>query len=180
VPRKPRVEVEGGIFHVWARGNDQRRIYLDDLDREIYLDILGHVSRTRSWYVLSYCLMDNHVHLVVETPGANLGDGMQFLHGLYAQDFNERHGRVGHLFQGRYGARLLDCDEALWGAIAYVVRNPVEAGLCRRPEDWPWSSHAATHAGRAPDWLGTQQLLRHFAEVGGDPLARYAELTAAS
>src|SRR3712207_2854806 len=112
MPRKPRVEVGGGVFHVWARGNDRCRIYVDDSDREIYLAILAHVARSRSWHVLAYCLMDNHVHLVVETPSTNLADGMRFLHGLYAQDFNERRGRVGHLFQGRYGARLLDTDEA--------------------------------------------------------------------
>ena len=178
MPRKPRVEVEGGVFHVWARGNDRRRIFFDDGDRRAYLELLGYVARTRSWRVLAYCLMNNHVHLVVETPAANLGNGMQVLHGQYGRDLNDRRGRSGHVFQGRYGARLLDTDEALWGAVAYVVRNPVEAGLCERPEDWPWSSHAATLAGRAPGWLGTQRLLEHFEEVGGDPLARYRELTA--
>jgi hypothetical protein len=120
--------------------------------------------------------MDNHVHLVVETPEGDLGEGMQFLHGLYAQDFNERRRRVGHLFQGRYGARLLDTDEALWGAISYVVRNPVEAGLCRRPEDWPWSSHAATLEGRVPEWLASERLLEHFGGLVGEPREVYAKL----
>lgn len=176
MPRKPRVEVEGGVFHVWARGNDRQRIFFEDEDRRLYLDLLGYVVRTRSWHVLAYCLMDNHVHLVVETPEANLGQGMWALHGYYAQDLNDRRGRTGHVFERRYGARLLETDEALWGAIAYVVRNPVEAGLCGRPEEWPWSSHVAILDGTGPEWLASDRLLERFGGLIGEPAEVYAKL----
>ena len=85
--------------------------------------------------------MGNHVHLVVETPEPNLPAGMQWLHGKYARYFNDRHELFGHLFQGRYEAIRQATDEQLWQALRYVALNPVEAGLCRRPRDYPWSSY---------------------------------------
>jgi putative transposase len=180
MPRRPREEVDGGVHHVFARGNDRRDIYLDDVDRRIYLGILGRVTRRQRWRCLSYCLMPNHVHLLVETPHANLGAGMQRLHGDYAHIFNERHGRSGHVFQGRYGSVLITSDEQLWTAVAYVALNPVGAGLCSAPEKWPWSSHAAMLDGRAaPRWLDAAHLLSYFDGLGGDPLQRYDELIGA-
>lgn len=165
-----------GLHHVFARGNDRGRIYRDDSDRRIYLATLGRVVRRQQWRCLVYCLMDNHVHLLIETPQANLGAGMQRLHGLYAQIHNARHQRSGHVFQGRYGSVRILSDQQLWAVVAYIVRNPVEAGLCERPDQWPWSSHAMTVGGRGPAWLDVNRLLRHFGAPGGDPLQRYADL----
>ena len=125
------------------------------------------------WRLLAYCLMPNHVHLLIETPLANLGVGMQWLHGLYAREFNDRHGRSGHVFQGRYGAVRAERDEQLWGAAAYIAMNPVEAGLCKDPEEWPWGSHRAIARGGGPRWLDVDRLLGHFAGAGGDPRERY-------
>jgi REP-associated tyrosine transposase len=142
--------------------------------------MLGHVVREMRWRCLAYCLMDNHVHLLIETPLANLAPGMQRLHGVYAQKHNARHGRSGHLFQGRYGSVRIRSDAQLWTAVAYIVRNPVEAGLCADPDGWPWSSHRATLAGRAPPWLHVARLLAYVEAMGGEPRRRYAELTAAS
>jgi putative transposase len=161
---------------VYARGNDRRPIYLDDTDRRNYLSMLGRVCRRKRWRGLAYCLMDNHVHLLLETPEANLGAGMQRLHSLYAQTFNERHRRSGHVFQGRYGAVRMLSDEQLWTAVAYIVRNPVDAGLCERPGEWPWSSHAATLGRSSQDWLDVERLLGHLGE-SDDVRSRYAELT---
>jgi putative transposase len=118
VPRPHREEVEDGIFHVYARGNAKQAVYLDDADRVTYLRLLDMAIRKRSWRCLAYCLMENHVHLLLETPNANLAAGMQWLHGLYARTFNERHGRVGHLFQGRYGAVRVRSDAQLWGVLS--------------------------------------------------------------
>ena len=174
--RKPRVELAGGIHHVWARGNNRENIYRDDADREIYLALLAKVVEKRSWLVLAYCLMDNHVHLLVQTPEPDLGRGMQWLHGNYAQDFNYRCGREGHLFQGRFGSKLVTSDEQLWHTAAYIVRNPVTAGLCERLTDWDWSSHRATLAGAGPGWLAVDALLDHFRGVGPDPLPYYREV----
>jgi REP element-mobilizing transposase RayT len=127
MPRSTRDEVEGGVHHVFARGNDRREIYLDDFDRKIYLVMLGRVTRRQRWRCLAYCLMPNHVHLLVETPEANLGAGMQRLHGSYAQTFNERHGRSGHVFQGRYGSVLITRDEQLW-TVARPTSPSIQSG----------------------------------------------------
>jgi len=118
--------------------------------------------------------MPNHVHLLLETPLPNLGVGMQRLQSQYAQIFNERHGRTGHLFQGRYGSVRITSDEQLWGVVTYIAMNPVRAGLCRRPEHWRWSSHAHMLAGRpAPGWLDFAHLLGYFDGPGGEPHNRY-------
>src|SRR5262245_9626283 len=93
--------------------------------------------------------MNNHVHLLLETREPNLGAGMKRLHGSYVQRFHARHGSSGHLFQGRYGAKCITTDEQLWTAAAYIAMNPVEAGLCRRPDAWPWSSHSMVLSGTA-------------------------------
>src|SRR2546423_3250668 len=162
MPRRPREELAGGIHHVYARGNDRRAIYVDDFDRAAYLTTLGRVVSIKGWRCLAYCLMDNHVHLLIETPEPNLGSGIQRLHGQYAQAHNERHGRSGHLFQGRFGANRIRSDQQLLGTAAYIARNPVESGLCTRPDQWRWGSHRLTISPPAPDWLDVDRLLSYF------------------
>ena len=176
VPRKPRAEFEPGLFHVYARGNDRRLIYRDDHDRRTYLQILRGTVRHFRWRFLAYCLMDNHVHLLIETREPNLGAGMRRLHGSYAQCFNSRHGSCGHLFQERYGSVRIKTDEQLWTVAVYIAMNPVRAGLCRRPTDWPWSSHSMTVRDIAPEWIDISHLLAYFAAAGVDGRRRYAEL----
>jgi len=102
--------------------------------------------------------MTNHLHLLIETPRPNLAIGMQRLHGDYALGFNKRHGWVGHVFQGRYGAVRMNDDAHLVTAIRYLDRNPVEAGLARLPEEWQWSSSTALRGGPAPPWLAIGRL----------------------
>jgi putative transposase len=139
MPRQPREESEGAIHHVYARGNRSAPIFLDDGDRQRYLRLLGRGIRKQEWECLSYCLMTNHLHLLIETPRANLGVGMQRLHGDYALTFNLRHDLTGHVFQGRYGATRIKSDEQLVTVARYIAANPVKAGLCHREEDWQWS-----------------------------------------
>jgi REP-associated tyrosine transposase len=167
VARKPREDVAGAIHHVYARGIDGRRIYRDDVDRHVYLRMLGRVVRRLRWRVLAYCLMSNHLHLLVETPEANLGSGMQWLHGRYGQRYNERHGTAGHVFQGRYGAVRVTSDPQLVTVVDYIARNPVDAGLCERAEEWAWSSHAAIEDGAVPSWLDTNRLREYVGSIGG-------------
>ena len=175
--RPLRAEVAGGVHHVYARGAARLPIFGDDADRRRYLSLLSRVSRRMSWRCLSYCLMSNHMHLLVETPEPNLGLGMQRLHGGYAFAFNRRHGRSGHLFERRYDAVSVSTDEYLWSLVRYIAHNPVEAGMCARPEDWPWSSHAAIVEDSVPPWLDVPRLLSYVtASNGGDPRSRYAEL----
>jgi putative transposase len=179
MPRKPREEEAGAVVHVFARGNNRQRIFRDVEDRELYLALLGQVVRRQQWSCLAYCLMPNHIHLLVETPQPNLAAGIQRLHGLYAQTFNKRHGRCGHLFQDRYGGNRVKTDEQLVTTARYIALNPVEARLCAAPEEWAWSSHAATvGGGGAPAWLAVERLLGFFGLDGGEPRARYAEFVA--
>ncbi|HEX5617930.1 MAG TPA: transposase [Solirubrobacteraceae bacterium] len=167
MPRKPREDVPGAVHHVTARGNRKQEIFLGAEDRETYLDLLGEVVALQRWLCLAYCLMANHVHLLIETPEGGLGRGMQLLHGLYADTFNKRHGKSGHLFQGRYGAVRVETDEQLWVTARYIAMNPVEAGLCETPGAWRWSSHAATVGARAaPPWLDVERLRGYFGTWG--------------
>ncbi|HEY3189530.1 MAG TPA: transposase [Solirubrobacteraceae bacterium] len=179
MPRKPREEVEGGVHHVYARGSRRGLLFVDDADRRMYLRLLGRAVERHAWRCLSFCLMDNHVHLLIETPHANLGSGMQWLHGRYGEHFNRRHDGSGHVFQGRYGAARMLTDVQLWVIVRYIARNPVEARLCAEVGDWPWSSHAGVLGDAGPRWLARGRLLDTLRAAGGDPGARYAELVQA-
>jgi REP element-mobilizing transposase RayT len=141
--RRARHESPGATHHVWARGNNRARIFHDDGDCQVYLVILRGVVATYGWRVLAYCLMGNHVHLVIQTPHANLGEGMQRLHSAYATHYNRRYPHDGHVFKRPYGSSLIKDDAQLAVTLAYVANNPVKAGLCARPEDWRRSSFAA-------------------------------------
>jgi putative transposase len=143
VSRNSREIVEGGIYHVFARGNDRRPIFLDDTDRYVYLAILSEVCARCEWARLAYCLMGNHLHLLLETPLPNLSDGMHRLQCKYAKRFNRRHGRSGHLFQERFGSNRVSSDKQFVTVTRYIANNPVEAGLCETPEEWLWRDWSA-------------------------------------
>jgi REP element-mobilizing transposase RayT len=175
MPRRPRLEEAGAIHHVFARGIAQREIYVDAADRVFYLELLEWVVDHTGWRCFAYCLMDNHVHLLVQTPEPNLGFGMHRLHGDYARAFNRRHGRSGHVFQGRYESRRVMDDPYFLTLASYIALNPVEAGVCDAPEQWPWGSHRYVIDGEGPTWLADRELLDHFGAWGGDPMRRYAE-----
>jgi putative transposase len=157
MPRKPRVEAPGALQHVIARGNAGTRSVADDDDRRDLVGRLERVSERWDWRVHAFCLMDTHLHLVVETLGPTLSSGMKQLVGGYAAEFNRRHGRYGHLFSGPFSSSLVELDAYAIEVCAYVVLNPVRAGLVRAPEDWTWSSYRAT-AGlvRPPPFLETR------------------------
>lgn len=166
MPRPPRIQVAGGIYHVTARGNRKQPIFLDERDRQQFLTILGLVISRRRWRCHAYCLMPNHFHVVVETPDPDLSDGMRALNGAYAQWFNRRHGLSGHLFQGRFHAVLVETDWHLLELSRYVVLNPVRANLCRDAGAWRWSSYrASVGAGRRPAFLTTDWVLEHFGQA---------------
>jgi putative transposase len=156
--RELRNEEAGAIHHVFARGNRRQLVFLNDGDRRIYLAMLRSVVERCRWMSLAYCLMDNHLHLLIETPDPNLGDGMRRLHGAYAQTFNRRHGCVGHLFQGRYGAERVTSDAQLVTTLRYIALNPVAAGLCEDARDWRWSSYALLVRGLTPPWVDGARL----------------------
>ena len=160
--RPLRIEYQGAIYHVTTRGNARQRIYEDDEDRQAFLELLGSVVSHYGWLCHAYCLMDNHYHILIETPDGNLSQGMRQLNGIYTQGFNRRHGCVGHVFQGRFKAILVDRENYLLELCRYVVLNPVQAGMVRSPGQYKWSSYGAT-AGRVKspsfltiDWVMSQ------------------------
>ncbi len=177
MPRPLRPLAAGLIYHATARGNAKARMFLDDVDYEVFLAGLAVSGHLDGLLCHAYCLMENHYHLLVETPRANLDDAMQRLNGTYAMRFNRHHERTGHVFQGRYGSKLITDDDYALTVVRYIAANPVQAGLCARPEDWPWSSYAAT-AGLAPSqpfltsrvlaWFGGREEYRRFIAGGLD------------
>jgi len=169
--RPLRIEFPGALYHVTSRGNAQEPTFLEDADRRLFLQVLGEVVRRHGWICHAYCLMTNHYHLLVETPEANLSRGMRDLNGLYTQRFNRCHRRVGHVFQGRFHAVLVERDAHLLELARYVVLNPVRAGAVGAAEAYPWSSLRPTLGlAPAPEWLRTGALLARFGSR-----ARYLE-----
>lgn len=161
--RPLRIKVPCGLFHVTSRGDRRESIYLTDVDRHQWLRLFGQVCHRYNWVCHAYCLMDNHFHIVVETVEGNLSAGMRHLNGVYTQWHNRVHDRVGHVFQGRFKAILVQRDSYLLELARYVVLNPVRAGACARPDLWQWSSYRAM-AGTEPSpaWLQTAWLLSQF------------------
>jgi len=178
--RPLRIEFAGAMYHVTSRGDGREVIFLGDDDRNQLLSGLAEVVRDDNWAVHAYCLMNNHYHLLIETPEPNLAKGMRQLNGVYTQRFNRRQGRVGHVFQGRYKAILVQKESYLLELSRYIVLNPVRARMVRNPAEWPWSSYHAT-AGLCdtPVWLRTDGVLSAFAEQRRVAVARYAAFVAA-
>ena len=125
--RPLRLEFAGSLYHVTSRGDHREKIYLDDEDRRTFLDLLGKEILQQHWLCYAYRLMDNHYHVLIETPEPNLVRGMRRLNGVYTQSLNRRHGRVGHVFQGRYKAILVDKENYLLELCRYIVLNPTPA-----------------------------------------------------
>jgi putative transposase len=135
-----RRQLSDGVFHVTARGVAREPIFRDDTDRILFLRLLAESTRHDAWRCHAFCLMGTHYHLVVETTVARLSGGLHRLNGVYAQLFNRRHARRGHLFGDRFHAWVVADDEHLTATCRYVLDNPVRAGLCPRADDWPWSA----------------------------------------
>ncbi len=174
--RPLRLEYEGALWHITARGNERKNIYRSDADRRLFLSLLGEAVERYRWILHEYTLMSNHYHLVIETPEKTLSRGMQWLNGQYAKKFNKRHKRVGHLFQGRFKGQLVEKESYLLELIRYVALNPVRAGMVARPEEYRWSSYRATVGLEpAPGWLTTSWVLRQFSTDAKRAATRFAE-----
>lgn len=174
--RPLRLEYRGAVYHVTSRGNARRDIVHDDRDRMLFLGRLAHVIDRFNWRCHAYCLMDNHYHLLIETPQPNLSQGMRQLNGTYTQAINRRHRRGGHLFQGRFTAILVEKEAHLLELCRYVVLNPVRAKLVTHPRLWAWSSYRETAGERPrPTWLETDWILGQFGRTQRDAQRRYRE-----
>ncbi len=178
--RPLRLEFPGALYHVTSRGDRRMSIYIDDYDRERWLQILQLVCRRFNFCVYAYCQMGNHYHLVLETTDGNLAQGMRQLNSLYSQEFNRRHQLVGHVFQGRYKAILVQRSCYLLELSRYVVLNPVRAGIVEDPAEWTWSSFRAIIGDCiAPGWLDVDWLLAQFGSERTGAIASYREFVLA-
>ena len=144
--RPLRIEFSGALYHVTSRGNARQAIYISNDDRQQFLTLLQNTVERYNWYCHAYCMMDNHYHLLIETNSPTLSKGMKYLNGTgtYTQYFNRQHQRVGHVFQGRFKAILVQKNSYLLELARYIVLNPVRAKMVRSANQWPWSSYRAT------------------------------------
>ena len=177
--RPLRIEFAGALYHVSARGNAGQVIFLKDGDRRQFLDLLGREIGQHRWICHGYCLLDKQYCLLLETPEANLGRGIGRLNAIYSQWFNRRHGRSGHLFQGRYKAVIIEKSVWLTAVARDLAWAPARAGLVKRPGQWPWSSHRAIGKDRdAPPWLTVDWILGDFAGVPDGTRKAYRDYVA--
>ncbi|HSL64882.1 MAG TPA: transposase [Gaiellaceae bacterium] len=175
MPRTPRVQEEGGVVHVTARGNNRGRILRDQRDKLLLLDALERAVVRFGWRCHAYCVMGTHYHLLLQTPEPNLSSGMHWLNLRFARRHNRRHGRTGHVFERRFHSERVDSERHFLAAARYIVRNPVRAGLCDHPSQWPWSSYRATAGERhAPDFLTTAGILELLGPTAASARAAYA------
>lgn len=175
-----RIDYPNAIHHVTQRGNDRQLLFETPDDYRVFLETLAECVARYRWQVLSYCLMPNHLHLLLQTPDANLSLGMRRLTGSYARQFNAAHDRSGHVFQGRFGSRLIEDEEHLHAALAYIALNPVRAGLSATPQDWIWSSHAELAGVRRPSGrIAQAEVLDRFATRPATARARYGRMVVA-
>jgi putative transposase len=163
VPRAPRIQVAGGLYHVTANSNTWRVAFADDDEREVFLALVDELVQRREWSLRSYCLLSTHYHLLFLTPEPDLAAGMQYLNGRYGQWANWRRGEDGHVFKGRYGARMVASEGHALEVHRYIALNPVRAGLVRDPLGWPWGSLPALLGRCSPaDFLDVQSVYDEF------------------
>ena len=172
--RPLRLEYTGALYHVISRGDRQEDIYETEDDRLLFLVIFGEVCKSYNWICHGYCLMTNHYHLLIETPDANLSQGMRQLNGVYSQKFNRIHKRVGHVFQGRYKAIMVEKESYLLELTRYIVLNPVRAKMVYFAQEWEWSSYRAMIGqSTLPFWLHTDWVLSAFNPTKGRAIEAY-------
>jgi len=158
-----RIEYPGAFYHIVQRGNEKREIFTSDSDRERFLSYLEALTIRYHVKIHTYCLMNNHYHLLIETPEANLIKAMHTLNISYTSYFNKRKERSGHLFQGRYKSILVQADEYLHHLSRYIHLNPVRANLVKYPEDYIWSSYRFfISKSKIPSWLTADFILCCF------------------
>ena len=174
--RPLRIEYPGAVYHVTSRGNARADIFADSADRQTFLLLLESVVNRFNWVCHAYCLMDNHYHLLIETSDGNLSMGMRHLNGVYTQSFNRRHKRVGHVFQGRFKAVIVEKESHLLELCRYVVLNPVRAGMVSAPQKWRWSSYRATGGiTKKESYLATDWILGHFGKTKSEARIKYRQ-----
>lgn len=173
LPRGPREFVDEGFFHIIARGNNKQEIFHKSNDYTYYLSLVDRYAVKHGVSLNAYVLMPNHVHLIIQGGTTPLGKFMQGVQQCYAQTYNKRYNRVGHVFQGRYKALLIEDEVYFIGLIRYIHLNPVRAGLCSTPEEYPWSSHHHYHSGHGPGRVATETATSILSSYGANSICDY-------
>src|SRR4030067_396555 len=156
--RPLRIEFKGAVYHITARGNERKKIYLSKIDYEKFLKYLDDTKKKYNVVIHCYVLMSNHYHLIIETPEANLSKVMHYINGSYTTYFNIKRKRSGHLFQGRFKSIIVDKDNYLLELSRYIHLNPVRAGIVEKPEDYQYSSYK-TYIAKSENALITDYLV---------------------
>lgn len=174
--RPLRIEYPDAYYHVTARGNERKDIFKNDLDREKFFSYLDTAFMRYGAVIHAYCLMNNHYHLLIETPDGNLSQIMRHINGAYTNYYNAKRKRAGHLFQGRYKAILINADEYAGELSRYIHLNPVRAGMVSNPEEYRWSSYMA-YIGKEkkPKWLRTEFILNYFGRETREAQQKYKD-----
>jgi putative transposase len=162
--RKPRIEYDGALYHVITRGNQRQKIFRDESDFGRHYEILSGYKMQHGYRLYAFVLMNNHVHLLIETRQTPLSKTLQGINQRYTMYFNKKYKTVGHLFQGRYKAILCDRDEYLLSLVKYIHLNPVRARVVEKAGEYRWSSHRSYERNVQADIIDTDQVLRMFTE----------------
>lgn len=178
MPRKPRIHVPGGLYHVIMRGNDRQALYTDDTDRRRWIGLLAEGIERYRCRIHAYCWMTNHVHMAVQVSDLPLNRLIHWLAMTYSRQTNQRLGRTGHLFERRYRATLVDADGYVLQLVRYIHLNPVTANLVTDPRRYPWSSHRAYLGDDPPTWLTLDWVLSRFGASFSEARRAYAAFMA--
>lgn len=172
--RPLRISYPGAFYHITSRGNEQKDVFKTNRDREKFFEYLESATKRYNAVIHCYCLMNNHYHLLLETPSGNLSKIMAHINGAYTNYFNVKRDRFGHLFQGRYKAILVEADEYAKELSRYIHLNPVRAGMVQLPEEYEWSSYSYfIGKKKAPEWLKMDFILGYFGRKTSDSQKNY-------
>lgn len=164
--RPLRIEFPGALYFITTTGNANQSVFLDTADAEIWLEVFENVCKRHGWICYAYCLLGDHYIIAVETPEPNLSKGMRQLNGVYTQNFNRKHNRGGHVFQGRYKSVLVQKDKYLADLIKYILFLPVKSGFVRYPYQFKWSNcKYLLDKEECPDWINNADIKSLYKDI---------------
>lgn len=175
MPRKNRIWYPGAVYHIMCRGNHRNDIFRDDEDRQVYLTKLWEAKESYDFYLYSYCLMTNHVHLQIETINIDIGVIMKRINMTYAIYFNQKYNFVGHLFQGRYRSELIEADPHNLEISRYIHLNPVKAEMVELPQEYSWSSYQSYLGEKQEKLVSAERILGYFKKNDPSLYQKYVE-----
>ncbi len=179
MPRYPRKMSDSNTYHVMIRGNEKRKIFFDDEDRHQFLDTMGRMNVDNNYYLYAYCLMENHVHLLIKEGNDSISKIMKRISVSYVSYFNKKYTRVGHLFQDRFRSEIIEDDTYLLMAARYIHNNPVKAGMVNKASEYGWNSYKAylDREHKVPELINADIILGIFSEDMKIAIKRFMQFT---